>query len=133
MTARARYTKSKTAEVKDEDKNTKPKAVKKLSSDKYHDDQFEDDTPVKVPFKSIFVAVILLISGTIFLTFGSLMLTGFIKQGGGSFRAMPLMVIGSIIFIPGAYSVRTAYYAWRGYQGYSYADIAGFGEDQYYN
>lgn len=135
MTARARFSKVKTAEVKEgEDKSTKPKTVKKLSPDEYHDDQFEDDTPVKVPVKSIFVAVVLLITGTIFLTFGTLMMTGVIRQGMGSaFRAMPLMVIGSIIFIPGLYNVRTAFYVWRGYPGYSYADIAGFGEDQYYN
>ena len=102
----------------------------KKSSDGYYDDQFEDATPIKPPIKSICIAVILFVLGTIMLTVGSLMLAGVIKQGGGSFRAAPLMVIGSIIFIPGAYNVRTAYYAWKGYRGFSYSDIAGFGEDQ---
>lgn len=130
--SRVKYTKVETEDVVEEDK-IKPKRVtflKKLSKDDYHDDQFEDTTPAKAPIKSIIVAIILFMVGTIFLTFGSLMLAGVINQGGGSFRAMPLMVIGSIIFIPGAYNVRTAYYAWKGYHGYSYADIAGFGEDQ---
>lgn len=130
--SRVKYTKVETEDV-EEEKKTKPKRVKfqkKLSQDEYHDDQFEDTTPVKAPVKSIIVATILFLLGSIFLTFGSLMLAGVINQGKGSFRAMPLMVIGSIIFIPGAYNVRTAYYVWKGYHGYSYADIAGFGEDQ---
>ena len=96
----------------------------------YYDDQFEDTAPAKVPVKSICVAIILLVLGTIMLTLGSLMLIGVIKQGAGSFRAAPLMVIGSIIFIPGAYNVRTAYCAWKGYHGYHFDDIAGFGENQ---
>lgn len=106
------------------------KRKKALSDDEYYDDQFEDPAPIKPPVKSIFVAIVLFVFGTIMLTLGSLMLAGVINQGGGSFRAAPLMVIGSIIFIPGAYNVRTAYYAWKGYRGYSFSDIAGFGEDQ---
>lgn len=105
------------------------KSKKALSGDDYYDDQFEDTTPIKAPVKSICVAVILFVLGTIMLTLGSLMLAGVINQGGGSFRAAPLMIIGSIIFIPGAYNVRTAYYAWKGYHGYNFSDIAGFGED----
>ena len=96
----------------------------------YDDEQFEDLVPIKAPMKSIVIAVVLFVLGSIFLTLGSLMLAGVLGQGQGSFRAMPLLVIGSIIFIPGAYNVRTAYYAWRGHPGFSYADIAGFGEGQ---
>lgn len=96
----------------------------------YDDEQFEDVVPIKAPIKSIIIAIVLFVLGTIMLTLGSLMLAGVINQGQGSFRASPLMVIGAIIFIPGAYNVRTAYLAWRGYPGYSFADIAGFGEDQ---
>ena len=98
--------------------------------DYYHDDQFEDSVPMKAPVKSIVIAMVLFVLGTIMLTVGSLMLAGVMGQGIGSFRPTPLMVIGSIIFIPGAYNVRTAFYAWRGYHGYSFSDIAGFGEDQ---
>jgi len=96
----------------------------------YDDEQFEDLVPIKAPLKSIVIAVVLFVLGSIMLTLGSLMLAGVIGQRQGSFRATPLMVIGAIIFIPGAYNVRTAYYAWRGHPGFSYADIAGFGEDK---
>ena len=121
-------------EVVKEDGSSKveKKAIKALPKDKdcYHDDQFEDPEPIKAPVKSIIVAVVLFVLGTVMLTAGSLMLAGIMGQGAGSFRSTPLMVIGSMIFIPGAYNVRTAYYAWKGYKGYSFADIAGFGEDQ---
>ena len=106
------------------------KKAKKPSKDDYYDDQFEEEAPIKPPVKSICIAVILFLLGTLMLTLGLLMLAGVISPGGGSFRPTPLMVIGSMIIIPGAYNVRTAYYAWKGYQGYSYADIAGFGEGQ---
>jgi hypothetical protein len=33
--------------------------------------------------------------------------------------ATPLLVLGSICFIPGFYHVRIAYLAWKGVQGYS--------------
>lgn len=134
--SRVKYRKVATEDVEETDAivtKSKLKRVqfpKNLSEDDYYDDQFEDTTPVKIPVKSIFVAVVLFLVGSVFLTLGSLMLAGVISEGGGSFRAMPLMVIGSIVFIPGAYNVRTAYYAWKGYHGYSFADIAGFGEDQ---
>lgn len=103
---------------------------KKRSKDDYYDDQFEDEVPIKPPVKSICIAIILFLLGIVMLTLGLLMLVGIISPVGGSFRAAPLMVIGSMIIIPGAYNVRTAYYAWKGYEGYSYADIAGFGEGQ---
>lgn len=128
--SRVKYTKLKQTVDLNEDRSKVVAKAKRKSENDYYDDQFEDTTPIRAPIKSITVAIILFFVGSIMLTFGSLMLAGVIKQGGGSFRAMPLMVIGSIIFIPGAYNVRTAYYAWRGYRGFSYADIAGFGEDQ---
>lgn len=132
--SRVKYTKLK--ETVDEEENPKSSSSKssiqrgKKSDQDYYDDQFEDTTPIRAPIKSICIAIILFVVGSIMLTLGSLMLAGVMSQGNGSFRAAPLMVIGSMIFIPGAYNVRTAYYAWKGYRGFSFADIAGFGEDQ---
>ncbi len=139
--SRVKYSKLKdTADFEDKDENTKAPSVpkpqkparkaKKPSKDDFHDDQFEDTVPIRAPVKSICIAIILFVLGTIMLTVGSLMLAGVIGYRLGSYSPGPLMVIGSIIFIPGAYNVRTAYYAWKGYHGFSFADIAGFGEDQ---
>lgn len=124
--SRVKYTK---LVDKEEDKSL-PTSSKHKKDDDYHDDQFEDSTPTRIPIKSIIIAIILFVLGTVMLTCGSLMLAGVISVGAGSFRPAPLMVIGSIIFIPGVYNVRTAYYAWKGYPGFSFSDIAGFGEGE---
>lgn len=128
--SRVKYTKLKDEKPEGPFKVNRIILKKDFSDDDYYDDQFEDTAPIKPPIKSICIAIILFVLGTIMLTVGSLMMAGIINQRGGSFRAAPLMVIGSIIFIPGAYNVRTAYYAWKGYKGFSYSDIAGFGEDK---
>ena len=41
-------------------------------------------------------------------------------------RTWPVIILGSIMFIPGAYHVRLAYCAFVGYHGYSYDDIPEF-------
>ena len=41
-------------------------------------------------------------------------------------RTWPLIIIGLIMFIPGAYHVRIAFNAYRGYSGFSFEDIPEF-------
>ncbi len=41
-------------------------------------------------------------------------------------RTWPILILGIVMFIPGAYHVRIAYYAWHGYTGYSFQDIPEF-------
>ncbi|KPP62515.1 UPF0414 transmembrane protein C20orf30-like [Scleropages formosus] len=41
-------------------------------------------------------------------------------------RTIPVLIIGILVFLPGFYHLRIAYYAWRGYHGYSYEDIPDF-------
>ena len=41
-------------------------------------------------------------------------------------RTYPMLILGSLMFIPGFYHVRIAYYAWKGYRGYSFDDIPDF-------
>lgn len=106
------------------------KSAKRRSEDDYYDDQFddEDSAPVKPPLKSIALATVLFLLGSGLLTIGSLMLAGVIGDNEGG-KATPLLVIGVICFLPGFYNVRTAYYAWRGGRGFSYADIPTYAED----
>lgn len=40
-----------------------------------------------------------------------------------------MLILGSLMFIPGFYHVRIAYYAWKGYRGYSFEDIPAFDWD----
>ena len=41
-------------------------------------------------------------------------------------RTWPLIILGIIMFLPGAYHIRIAYYAYRQYPGYSFDDIPEF-------
>jgi hypothetical protein len=38
-------------------------------------------------------------------------------------QALAFTIVGSIAFIPGFYYTRAAYYAYRGYEGFSFDDI----------
>jgi hypothetical protein len=44
-------------------------------------------------------------------------------------RALPLLFLGALLFIPGAYHVRIAYYAYRGYHGYDFSQIPTMDDD----
>nr|XP_020137383.1 transmembrane protein 230 isoform X6 [Microcebus murinus] len=60
-----------------------------------------------------------------FVTNSSLLLSGYISKGGAD-RAVPVLIIGILVFLPGFYHLRIAYYASKGYRGYSYDDIPDF-------
>jgi len=101
---------------------------------KYHkintvDDGFVDaqfrKPPPKPPVKSILLAVFLFTLGSLLLIIGSLLFTGYIDVQYAD-RTYPMLILGSLLFIPGFYHVRIAYYAWKGYKGYSYEDIPDF-------
>ena len=38
-------------------------------------------------------------------------------------RSWPLILVGSLVFLPGFYHVRIAYWAWQGDKNFSYEDI----------
>ncbi|XP_031562262.1 transmembrane protein 230-like [Actinia tenebrosa] len=92
--------------------------------DGYVDAQFIKPPP-KVPLKAICLAAVLFSVGTILLVVGSLLFTGHFNVKYAD-RTYPLLILGSLMFIPGFYHVRLAYYAWKGYKGYSYDDIPDF-------
>ena len=43
-------------------------------------------------------------------------------------RTWPVLTLGIITFLPGFYHLRIAYYAWRGYTGYSFDDIPDYND-----
>ncbi|XP_005991946.1 transmembrane protein 230 [Latimeria chalumnae] len=93
------------------------------SDDGYIDLQFKKSPP-KVPYKAIALATILFLIGTLLIVIGALLLTGYIN--GASDKTWPVMIIGILVFVPGFYHLRIAYYASKGYRGYSYDDIPDF-------
>ncbi|KAI8789702.1 transmembrane protein 230 [Biomphalaria glabrata] len=95
-----------------------------VAGDGFVDIQFEKPPP-KVPYRAILLATGLFVVGSVLIIVGSLLLTGYINAQ-YSDRTWPLLLLGSLMFIPGVYHVRIAYYAYKGYDGYSYEDIPEF-------
>ncbi|XP_033633159.1 transmembrane protein 230-like [Asterias rubens] len=91
------------------------------TGDGYIDLQFQR-RPLKIPWRSIGVACLLLAMGTTLLTIGALLVSGHIDNK-HSDRMWPVLILGMLLFIPGFYHVRLALYAFRGYRGYSFEDI----------
>uniref|UniRef100_W5NGS4 Transmembrane protein 230 n=2 Tax=Lepisosteus oculatus TaxID=7918 RepID=W5NGS4_LEPOC len=94
------------------------------SDDGYIDLQFKKSPP-KVPYKAIALAAVLFLIGSLLIIIGALLLTGYIEVTNPD-RTLPVLIIGILVFLPGFYHLRIAYYASKGYRGYSYEDIPDF-------
>ncbi|XP_054613830.1 transmembrane protein 230a isoform X1 [Dunckerocampus dactyliophorus] len=94
--------------------------------DGYIDLQFKKSPP-KVPYKAIALAIFLFLVGSLLIVFGALLLAGTIVVEHPD-RTIPVIIIGILVFLPGFYHLRIAYYAAKGYRGYSYDDIPDFGD-----
>lgn len=94
--------------------------------DGYIDLQFKKNPP-KVPYKAIALAIFLFLIGSLLIIFGALLLSGVIQVEHPD-RTIPVIIIGLLVFLPGFYHLRIAYYAAKGYRGYSYDDIPDFGD-----
>lgn len=81
--------------------------------------------PQKIPWKAIGLAASLLVIGSILLVLGSLIISGHVDMK-YSDRMWPMIILGVLMFIPGAYHVRIAYYAYKEVPGYSFDDIPEF-------
>ncbi|CAN7990363.1 unnamed protein product [Ixodes hexagonus] len=105
-----------------------------FSNIKYHRMQRTDDgfidiqfqkTLTRIPKKAIALATFLFVMGSALIVMSSFIFTGFIDDKYYDSR-WPLLVLGSLMFIPGVYHVRIAYYAYKKYPGYTYDDIPDF-------
>ncbi|KAB0354787.1 hypothetical protein FD755_022246 [Muntiacus reevesi] len=63
--------------------------------------------------------------GAFLIIIGSLLLAGYISKGGPA-GPVPVLIIGTLVFLPGFYHLHIAYYASKGYREYSYDDIPDF-------
>ncbi|XP_051950866.1 transmembrane protein 230-like isoform X2 [Xyrauchen texanus] len=108
-------------------RNTVNSGVKysKLAS---NDDGYIDlqKSPPKVPYKAIALATGLFLIGSILIIIGALLLAGYFEVNDHRDRTIPVLIIGILVFLPGFYHLRIAYYASKGYRGYSYDDIPDF-------
>ncbi|TEA38102.1 hypothetical protein DBR06_SOUSAS5810040, partial [Sousa chinensis] len=106
--------------------------------------------PPKIPYKAIALATVLptvlFLIGAFLLIIGSLLLADHISKGilfsdnktsstnfsqssyEGVDRAVPVLIIGILVSLPGFYHLRIACYAPKGYWGHSYNDMPDFGD-----
>ncbi|XP_059460799.1 uncharacterized protein LOC132189958 [Corylus avellana] len=73
------------------------------------------------PIKEIALAVSLLVFGAVGIIVGLLMAVNHV--GGDRAHGIFFAILGSILFIPGFYYTRIAYYAYKGYKGFSFSNI----------
>ncbi|CAO3640312.1 unnamed protein product [Cunninghamella blakesleeana] len=85
-------------------------------------EQFTQQEP-KIPWKAIGLATLLFCIGSLLITLGVLIKLGYISSIDYEGRGIPLLVLGSIMFIPGAYHLYIAYYAYYKYPGYEFSMI----------
>uniref|UniRef100_A0A2R8ZBX4 Transmembrane protein 230 n=1 Tax=Pan paniscus TaxID=9597 RepID=A0A2R8ZBX4_PANPA len=78
----------------------------------------DDENPSKIPYKAISLATVLFLIGAFLIIIGSLLLSGYISKGGAD-GAVPVLIIAILVFLPGFYHLRIAYYASKGYRSYS--------------
>ncbi|XP_063067474.1 transmembrane protein 230a isoform X2 [Engraulis encrasicolus] len=105
--------------------NNKVKYSRLADSDEgYIDLQFKKGPP-KVPYKAIALATFLFLIGSLLIVIGGLLLSGYIQVSDPN-RTIPVLIIGVLVFLPGFYHLRIAYYASKGYRGYSFDDIPDF-------
>ncbi|GAQ80044.1 hypothetical protein KFL_000450010 [Klebsormidium nitens] len=83
--------------------------------------RFTYTLPETVPWKSIFLALFLLTFGTLTLLLAYLIGTG--HMGGDREQVIGFTILGILLFLPGFYETRIAYYAWRGAKGYKFSSI----------
>ncbi|CAK8564067.1 unnamed protein product [Lathyrus sativus] len=75
----------------------------------------------KPPIKEIGLAIALLVFGTLGIIIGSIM--AYNHVGGDTAHGLFFAILGSVLFIPGFYYTRIAYYAYKGYKGFSFSNI----------
>uniref|UniRef100_A0A023FQJ7 Transmembrane protein 230 n=1 Tax=Amblyomma cajennense TaxID=34607 RepID=A0A023FQJ7_AMBCJ len=94
------------------------------TEDGFIDIQFQK-TLSRVPKKAIALAACLFIGGTVLITLASFIFAGFFDPKYDD-SSWPVLVLGTLMFIPGAYHVRIAYYAYKEYPGFTFDDIPDF-------
>ncbi|KAL0337824.1 UNVERIFIED_CONTAM: Transmembrane protein [Sesamum calycinum] len=75
----------------------------------------------KPPIKEISLAVALFVFGALGIVVGIAMAVN--KVGGDRAHGVFFAMLGGVLFIPGFYYTRIAYYAYQGYKGFSFSNI----------
>lgn len=77
------------------------------------------ESPAKTPYKTIFCTALQFSIGTVLIVGGCLLLTGYVSHVGTS-RAIAVLIVGILVFVPGFYHLVLICRGCRGCQHYSY-------------
>ncbi|CAF1062498.1 unnamed protein product [Rotaria sordida] len=108
--------------LKSKNDDEKPPPYYRLNEENQYSDLQFQEPEVKAPVYAIVLAIALFLIGSVMIILGALMLTRRIETQ-YSDRTWPLILVGTLIFLPGFYHLRIAYWAWKGDQNFSFADI----------
>jgi len=93
-------------------------------------DDVEEAKPFSEPFaetkpykRTLCLVFTLCFGGLLTLVTSTLILLGHLDSELYADRMIPLMILGLLMFIPGAYYMRIVYYTFRGRSGFSYDQI----------
>ena len=87
--------------------------------------QFER-LPVAIPWKAIAYAAALLLLGSLLLGTGCLIVAGYLDPETHNERFWPLILLGSLLFIPGSYHTYFAYKAYSGDPDWAWEEFPDF-------
>lgn len=110
-----RYRKLRTDEQRDTDETDS-------SRSDFVSSQFERPA-AKTPWRAILYAAVLLLGGSVLLVLGSMIVTGHLDPDTHGERFWPLVLLGGLMFIPGAYHVYFAYKAFTGDPDWSFDEF----------
>ncbi|CAG2169782.1 unnamed protein product [Oppiella nova] len=80
----------------------------------------------RIPWRALCLALFLMFFGTVVIVVSVLTLFGFIVNIQPNDGLLVLTFLGFLMFIPGFYHIRIAYYAYHRYDGYNFDDIPDF-------
>uniref|UniRef100_A0A7I4BGH8 Transmembrane protein 230 n=2 Tax=Physcomitrium patens TaxID=3218 RepID=A0A7I4BGH8_PHYPA len=90
-----------------------------------HEDlRYAFELPKEVPWKSIALALFLLAFGTLFLILAHFLYSEHME--GEMEQVYGFLILGVLLFLPGFYETRIAYYSWRGAKGYRFSQIPAY-------
>jgi hypothetical protein len=90
-----------------------------------HEDlRYAFELPKEVPWKSIVLALFLLAFGTLFLILAHFLYSEHME--GEMEQVYGFLILGVLLFLPGFYETRIAYYSWRGAKGYRFSQIPAY-------
>ncbi|XP_030170458.1 transmembrane protein 230-like [Lynx canadensis] len=102
--------------------SSKVKYSKLSSTDTGHINLKFKKNSTRIPYKAIACATAQFLIGTFLVVTGCLLLVGYISKVGAN-RAVAVLIVGILVFLPGFYHLLIAYRAHRGCQGCSYSDL----------